>query len=63
MKALVEKHAAHDTTHRESGAGLAELGAMTRRHSQHNPGHEIPEVHWAYRLAKKHWFFGFGAYS
>ena len=63
VKALVEKHAARDTTHREAGAGLAELGAMTRRHSQHNPGHEIPEANWAYRFAKKHWFFGFGAYS
>ena len=29
VKALVEKHAARDTTHREAGAGLAELGAMT----------------------------------
>ena len=63
VKELVEKHAARDTTHREAGAGLAELDAMTRRHSQHNPGHEIPEEHWAYRFAKKHWFFGFGAYS
>jgi MoaA/NifB/PqqE/SkfB family radical SAM enzyme len=63
VKALVEKHAARDTTHREAGAGLAELDAMTRRHSQHNPGHEIPEANWAYRFAKKHWFFGFGAYS
>ncbi len=63
VKALVEKHGARDTTHREAGAGLAELDAMTRRHSQHNPGHEIPEEHWAYRFAKKHWFFGFGAYS
>ena len=23
----------------------------------------VPEAHWAYRFAKKHWFFGFGAYS
>jgi MoaA/NifB/PqqE/SkfB family radical SAM enzyme len=63
VRDLVEKHAARDTTHREAGAGLAELGAMTRRHSQHNPGHEIPEANWAYRFAKKHWFFGFGAYT
>ena len=40
---------------------MAELEAMTPRHSQHNPGHEIPEEHWVYRFAKKHWFFGFGA--
>jgi MoaA/NifB/PqqE/SkfB family radical SAM enzyme len=63
VRELVVKHAARDTTHREAGAGLAELEAMRSRHSQHNPGNEIPEAHWAYRFAKKHWFFGFGAYS
>jgi hypothetical protein len=42
---------------------LTELDAMRSRHSQHNPGNEVPEEHWAYRFAKKHWFFGFGAYS
>ena len=63
VKALVEKHGARDTTHREPGAGLAELSAMRARHSQHQPGQEVPEEHWAYRFAKKHWFFGFGAYT
>jgi MoaA/NifB/PqqE/SkfB family radical SAM enzyme len=63
VRELVVKHAARDTTHREAGAGLAELAAMRSRHSQHNPGNEIPEANWAYRFAKKHWFFGFGAYS
>lgn len=63
VKGLVEKHGARDTTHRQVGAGLAELAAMRARHSQHQPGHEIPEEHWAYRFAKKHWFFGFGAYT
>ena len=63
VKALVEKHGARDTTHRPAGAGLAELEAMRARHSQHNPGNEVPEEHWAYRFAKKHWFFGFGAYT
>jgi MoaA/NifB/PqqE/SkfB family radical SAM enzyme len=63
VKALVEKHGARDTTHREPGAGIAELAAMRARHSQHQPGSEIPEEHWAYRFAKKHWFFGFGAYT
>ena len=29
--------------------------------SQHNPGNEIPEEHWMYRFAKKHWFFGFSS--
>jgi hypothetical protein len=61
VKQLVQKHAAADTTTR--GTALAELDAMTPRTSQHNPGNEVPEEHWAYRFAKKHWFFGFGAYS
>ena len=63
VKALVVKHGAKDTTHRQEGAGMLELDAMTSRNSQHNPGNEIPEEHWMYRFAKKHWFFGFGAYG
>ena len=42
---------------------MAEVEKMTPRNSQSNPGNEIPEEHWAYRFAKKHWFFGFGAYT
>jgi MoaA/NifB/PqqE/SkfB family radical SAM enzyme len=61
VKQLVLKHAARDTTARQTA--LAELDAMTPRTSQHTPGSEIPEEHWAYRFAKKHWFFGFGAYT
>ena len=61
VRDLVRKHGARDTTQR--GTAMAELEAMTPRRSQHNPGEEIPEEHWAYRFAKKHWFFGFGAYS
>jgi len=63
VQSLVLKHNARDTTHRADGAGLTELDAMRSRHSQYNPGNEVPEEHWAYRFAKKHWFFGFGAYS
>jgi MoaA/NifB/PqqE/SkfB family radical SAM enzyme len=63
VRELVTKHGATDTTHREPGAGMRELEAMRSRHSQHNPSNEVPEEHWAYRFAKKHWFFGFGAYS
>ena len=63
VKQLVLKHAAKDTTHRDEGAGMAELEAMAARNSQHNPGNEVPEEHWMYRFAKKHWFFGFGAYG
>lgn len=61
VRELVLKHGAHDTTQR--GTALAELEALESRPSQHNPGNEIPEEHWVYRFAKKHWFFGFNAYS
>jgi len=61
LRELVEKHNLRDTTARQTA--LAELAAMKPRTSQHNPANEIPEEHWAYRFAKKHWFFGFGAYS
>lgn len=48
-----------------SGRGtlLDELGGMRPCGSHHQPGNEIPERSWAYRFAKKHWFFGFGAYG
>ncbi len=61
VRDLVVKHGARDTTQR--GTAFAEIEALESRSSQHNPGNEIPEDHWAYRFAKKHWFFGFGAYS
>jgi MoaA/NifB/PqqE/SkfB family radical SAM enzyme len=57
---VVARHGARDTTQRQRA--LAELQSFTPRGSQHSPGHEMPEEHWAYRFAKKHWFFGFGAY-
>ncbi len=60
VKQLVVKHGARDTTVR--GTAMAELDAMTPRFSQWLPGEEIPEKHWMYRLAKKHWFSDFGAY-
>lgn len=60
VKELVHKHGARDTTLR--GTALAELDAITPRFSQWLPGEEIPERHWLYRLAKKHWFNDFGAY-
>ena len=63
VRDLVLRHGARDTTHRSAGAGMRELDAMQARSSQHNAGQEIPEEHWVYRFAKKHWFFGFGAYT
>lgn len=61
VKALVEKHGAKDTTQRLTA--MAEVDAMQPRNSQYDRAHPIPEEHWLYRFAKKHWFFGFGAYT
>jgi MoaA/NifB/PqqE/SkfB family radical SAM enzyme len=61
VRELVAKHAATDTTQR--GSADAEMAALVPRSSQHLPGREIPEEQWIYRFAKKHWFFGFGAYT
>jgi MoaA/NifB/PqqE/SkfB family radical SAM enzyme len=61
LKELVEKHQARDSTVR--GTALAELEKMTVRTSQYNPGHEIPEKNWLYRLAKRFWFNDFGTYQ
>jgi MoaA/NifB/PqqE/SkfB family radical SAM enzyme len=61
LKELVERHGAADTTIRKTA--MAELEGLRSRPSQYNPGNESPEENWIYRFAKKHWFFGFGAYS
>ncbi len=60
LRELVEKHGARDSTAR--GTALAELGAMQVRTSQYNPGQEVPEKSWVYRLAKRYWFNDFGVY-
>ncbi len=61
LKQLVERHGARDATVR--GTALAELAALQTRSSQYNPGHEIPEKNWLYRLAKRFWFNDFGVYQ
>jgi MoaA/NifB/PqqE/SkfB family radical SAM enzyme len=61
LRQLVEKHGAQDATAR--GTALAELETMEIRTSQYNPGNEIPERNWLYRLAKRYWFNDFGLYS
>ena len=61
LKEIVERNGAKDTTLRKMA--MPELIKMRSRPSQYNPGNEIPEENWIYRFAKKHWFFGFGAYS
>src|SRR5262249_17401125 len=60
LKQLVESHTAADGTIRRTA--LAELATMHARPSQFNPGSEVPEKNWLYRLAKRHWFNDFGAY-
>lgn len=61
LEQFLRENGVRDTTGR--GSGLAELAAMQPHMSQHMPGQEIPEKSGAYRFAKKHWFFGFGAYG
>ena len=61
VRDLVVKHGAKDSTQR--GTAMRELETLSPRNSQHDPGNEVPEENWAYRFAKRHWFFGFGAYS
>ncbi|MCA9027892.1 MAG: radical SAM protein [Planctomycetaceae bacterium] len=61
VQELVTRHGARDTTQRQSA--LVELKALSPRNSQHNPEETVPEKHWLYRFAKKHWYFGFGAYT
>ncbi|VGO17513.1 Sporulation killing factor maturation protein SkfB [Pontiella desulfatans] len=58
---FIESEDATDSSGR--GTLLQELGCMGSCGSHHQPGKEIPERSWAYRFAKKHWFFGFGAYG
>jgi len=45
------------------GTALAELASTCARPSHCMDGEEIPETHWFYRLAKRCWFFGLGAYG
>jgi MoaA/NifB/PqqE/SkfB family radical SAM enzyme len=61
LEKIMREEGARDSSGR--GTGFNELRAMTPRPSHHLPGKEIPEKYWFYRFAKKHWFFGFGAYG
>jgi len=58
---FLQMQQAHDTSGRRSA--YEELARMKCQAGHHLPGREVPERHWAYRFAKKHWFFGFGAYG
>lgn len=58
---LARKHEAKDSTVR--GTAFEEYAAMSPRPSQYNPGSEIPEKSWAYRIAKKIAFHEYGVYT
>jgi MoaA/NifB/PqqE/SkfB family radical SAM enzyme len=57
---LIERHQAEDSTAR--GTAMEELKRMSVRTSQYNPGNEVPERNWLYRIAKRYWFSDFGVY-
>jgi len=61
LSALSKELGARDSSGRD--AMFDELATMQPCCSHHLPGEEIPERNWGYRLAKKFWFFGFGAYG
>ena len=61
MQQLVQLHGAKDATARATA--FRELDEMQPRPSQYNPGSEIPERSWAYRLAKRIAFHEYGVYS
>ena len=58
---IASRHGAQDTTARK--AAFAELENLDLRPSQYNPGHEIREKNFVYRMAKKFWFNDYGAYT
>jgi hypothetical protein len=61
LHAFLEAQGALDSSGR--GTAYQELAAMKAHTSHHVPNGEIPERCPGYRFAKKHWFFGFGAYG
>ncbi len=61
LRELAEKHGARDTTVRKEA--FQELDAIQPNPSQYDPGHEIPERSWVYRLAKRMFFNDYGTYG
>ena len=61
MVEFLEKHQAIDTTSR--GTVLSEYKKMTPIAGHNLQGSEIPEANSIYKLVKKKYFFGFGAYG
>lgn len=61
LVAFLEKHKAVDATSRQTA--LAEYKKMAPLAGHNLQGEEIPEQNSIYRLMKKRYFFGFGAYG
>ena len=61
LAALAARCGAHDSSGR--GRFFDELAARPVLGCHNHGGAPMPETSWAYRFAKKHWFFGFGAYG
>lgn len=61
LVSFLEKHQATDTTSR--GTVLDEYRKMTPVAGHNQQGQEIPEQNTLYKLVKKKYFFGFGAYG
>lgn len=61
LAALAHRCGACDSSGRQSF--FDELSARPVLGCHNHGGVPMPETSWAYRFAKKHWFFGFGAYG
>ncbi len=61
LKSIVESQNAYDSSKRDKA--YSELSTMQICPGHNMPANEIPEKSRLYRFAKKHWFFGFGAYG
>ena len=61
LEELAKRCGAHDSSGR--GRFFAELSGRPVLGCHNHEGPPIPETSWAYRFAKKNWFFGFGAYG
>jgi len=61
LAGLAERCGARDTSGR--GRFFEELAARPVLGCHNHSGAPMRETSWAYRFAKKHWFFGFGAYG
>ena len=61
LAALAARSGACDSSGR--GTFFQELASRPALGCHNHGGEPMPETSWAYRFAKKHWFFGFGAYG